>query len=133
MMRLVHAARSPFEIFILAAIIVSGVGGLVDPAAGSRIIQALPHWEQITWYGGTVAAGTAAMIGATTRRLMSLFLERTALDVLAAWSIAYTGIVLVAGGAAFAYSTIVTLGAAAACVARARQVSADIRHILEGR
>lgn len=132
MMRVVHTSKSPFEVFLLAALVVSGVAGLVAPRGTSQAIEALPQWAQWIWYGGVAIAGLGALAGALTTRLWSLYVERGFLMMLGILLVAYAAAIVAVAGWVVVFSSIVTVGLAVSCAARVRQISGDIRRIVKG-
>lgn len=133
MMRIVHSSRGPFEVFMLVAVFVSGLAGLVNPMRSGRVIaESLPHWGQLVWYGGLAVAGALALAGALTSRLWSLLVERGGLLMLGVLCVAYSAAIVVVAGLTVAFSAVLTVGLSAACVARVRQINADIRRINSG-
>lgn len=129
MMRVVHTSKSPFELWLLVAAVLSGVAGLIAPSAGSRVVQALPHWEQALWSGGIAFGGALALIGALTPRLWALHVERGALAMLAALLMVYTLGIVIETGPTTAVGAALTLGLGVACVARCREITVDIGHV----
>ena len=131
MKRLVHSSKSPFEIFLLIAAVLSGLVGIVHPGAGGRIVSQLPHWGQYIWYGGLLGAGVITLVGVVTHRLWSLYVERGGLQMLGALSILYSAEILFAVPvAANSFSVVTVIGFSVACLVRVRQISRDIKQIL---
>lgn len=132
MMRVVHVSKSPFEVFLLAALVVSGIAGLINPHGSSAAIEALPGWARFLWYAGVAVASLGALVGALTTRLWSLFIERGSLSMLGVLLVAFAAAIVVVAGWIVAFSSIVTVGLAVACAVRVRQINVDIRRVLRG-
>lgn len=132
--RLVHTSKSPFELFMLFAIMLSGLIGLLSPGRSANAVNhVLPLWGQYVWYGGLLMSGLLSTVGALTNRLWSLFAERGGLMMLGALCIAYPAAILVVVGLSAFFAGAIVLGLAAACFVRSRQITIDIRHVLEDR
>ncbi|HET9889638.1 MAG TPA: hypothetical protein VFQ42_03980 [Mycobacterium sp.] len=132
MQRVVHTSKSPFELWLLAATLLSGLAGVIAPGNGSRVVQALPHWAQILWSVGIATAAAMALTGALTSRLWSLYVERGALSMLGLILAGYTAAIIAVAGPSTATGSALVLGLAVACGARVRQLNVDIRRVLRG-
>lgn len=132
MHRVVHTSKSPFEIFILIAIVIAGIAGLLMPAhTSSAIAQLLPLWGQLTWYSGLLVSGLLSVVGAFTNRLWSLYAERGGLSMLGVLCVVYTATVIAIVGPLAAFAGVLVLGLGVACFARVHQISGDIRRVSE--
>ena len=131
MMRVIHTSRSPFELAVLAALLLIGAVGLALPRGSSRAVEVLPLWGQYVWYGGLTAGCLLGLTGALTSRLWSLYAERGALLMLTVLLVAFASAIMIVAGLVVAFSSAITLALAAACIARARQITTDIRRIME--
>ena len=132
MLRVIHTSRSPFELWLLAAALVSGIGGLAMPGSPSRVTAGLPPWAQIVWYAGLAVSGALGMTGAMSSRLWSLYVERGALVMLAGLLTVYTVAIVATVKPSLAFGAVLTASLIPACVVRVRQINADVRHVLEG-
>lgn len=131
-MRVVHTSKSPFEIFLLVASVLSGVIGLVSPdRSSSAVSHLLPLWGQYIWYAGLLASGLLTTAGALTDRLWSLFAEGGGLLMLGTLCCIYTFSIVVIAGATATFAGLFVLGFSAACFARTRQISRDIRRVIK--
>lgn len=125
---LVSLSRSPFEIFMLLACILSGIAGLIDPYA-STISKLLPPWQLYLWNAGIALGGLATLIGALGGRYISLHIERIGLTFLTGLSSVYVIAVLSYSGLKFGLAVSVTLAFTAASVFRLREIQADLRRM----
>lgn len=129
---LVLSSRSPFELFMLVACILSGITGMFDPVGVSpAAARVLAPWLLYGWYGGLTLGGTIALYGLLCKTLVSLAVERVGLIVLAAMSTLYATSILVGDPItlAFAASFVVSFGFA--CVWRVRQIAQELRRVQE--
>lgn len=128
---LILSTRSPFELFMLFASVLSGVNGLFNPIrASASASSVLPEWELYTWYSTLLVGGIIALIGYARKTLFSLSVERTGLILLAAMSLVYSVTLLVNDLAlAFAASFVIAFGVA--CVFRIRQIGAELKRVQE--
>lgn len=126
----ISSSRSPFELYMLVACIVSGAAGLVNPERSSPgIAQVLPLWELYSWYGGLILGGVVGSLALFSKTLMSLYTERIALTLIMGLCAAY-GIALMAGGGyRFALAVLFVVAFGVACAFRLKQIGRDLRHL----
>lgn len=92
--QLVIDSWNAYEVFLLIACILAGVGGILDPHSGPSSIQfTVPIIERYVWYVGLVLGGSIALFGAISRKIFSLYIERVGLVLITGVSIPY-GIIL---------------------------------------
>lgn len=129
-MIIIHSGRNPYAIFLLAAIVLTGVSGLISPQHTSPVVaHLLAPWELAAWYGGLVIAGTVSLAGLFSRGLMSLLVERVGLVVLASLSAMYAVAVVAQGGATLSLAAGTAGSFALASAARVWQIGRDLKEI----
>lgn len=126
----ISSSRSPFEIYMLLACILSGAVGLIDPGRGSSgIAQVLPHWELYFWYGGLIVGGIVTFLAVLSNALNSLYVERIGLTLLSGLSAAYGVAIVANSGYKLALAILFVLAFGIACAFRIRQIGRDLKHI----
>ncbi len=128
----IHTSRSPFELFLLADILLASVGGLLAPARSGRIIQALPPAQQTVALISFAAAAGVALIGASISAWWSLYVERGALMMTAILSLVFTLWVIITAGWSVAINATTLCAFGGACLWRAGQISKDLRRVEAG-
>lgn len=125
----VSASRSPFEIFMLFACILSGIAGLINPHRVSVIASVLPLWELYIWNAGIITGGFVALIGVWKSSFASLYVERIGLTLLVGLSFMYVVAIIALSGFTFGLAVMMTAAFSIACVFRLRQIIVDLRRI----
>jgi hypothetical protein len=126
----VPSIRSPFEIVLLVACIIGGIGGLINPTSTSPAVsRVLPEWLLVSWYAALIASGACTLIGVSFRRVFGLYIERIGLTLLTGICMVYAVSVLAGGGYPFAFAAITVMSFAVACGYRLRQIQRDLRAI----
>lgn len=126
-----RSGRTPFEVWLLIACVLSGVGGLANPYANRSIGHVLPAWELYGWYGGLALTGGVSLFGAFRRTEAGLTLERGGLIVLAVLAFVYAASLVAAGGWPLAVAAALTVSFSAACIWRAGEIARDLKRAHE--
>lgn len=127
-MKQVRSGRSPFELFMLAACVLSGIAGLLESKTWSTsITNTLPAWQVVAWYSGILVCGAVSFGGAVTRGVTSLLVERFGLSMLAGWTLLYSVVVIMQAGVRGLFVALLVAAFAAASVARVVQITRDLR------
>ncbi len=121
-----------FEIYLLGACVLVGLSGIVVPAARSRsLVATFPPVAQLGWYVGILLGGALGILGIVRGCAIGLLIERAAMIMLAGMcasfgiaSVAFVGPVAITG-------SIMLWGFVAPCVARAVQITSDLRVVRE--
>lgn len=125
---ILRSGRSPFEIYLLAAAILTGVIGLFNPRpTGASAV--LPLWELYTWDGGLIVGGLVALVGVCMSSPTSLLVERAGLLVLAGWSVGWAVLIGASLGMRATLSVLFVGAFGAACLTRALLIGADLRRV----
>ncbi|MGH7743614.1 MAG: hypothetical protein ACREQ5_02160 [Candidatus Dormibacteria bacterium] len=120
-----RTGRNPFELWLLVACVLSGLGGLID-VSHTRVM--LPGWEQYAWNSGLLICGVIGLRGAFLRRITGLVMERAALVTLALLCFAYS-IAIVNITTVYAFGAVVIATFGVACLWRVIQITADLRRV----
>lgn len=124
--------RSPFEIFLLAACILGGFGGLLNPTGTSPAVSnVLPGWLLTSWYVGLIVGGACALAGTLLHQVISLHIERIGLTLIVGLCVLYGFSVIAGGGYPFVFAAMLVVSFAVACFYRIRQIRRDIRRITD--
>lgn len=124
----ISSRRNPFEIFLLAACLLSGVAGLIDPARGSQaVVNTIPSWELYIWYAGLAVGSLITLWGALGRRVIHLYLERMGLSLLTGLTFGYVIALMSHISKPLALPTVVTMFFCVACFVRLRQINAELK------
>lgn len=124
---IVRTGNSPFEVWLLGAAVIAGVGGLVNPGASRAVARVLPDWQLYTWYSGLIVTAGIALLGVVLRSLLGLLLERAGLVLLAALTVIYAIAIVAAGGEPLTLSAALAASLGCACLARAWQIGKDLK------
>lgn len=120
--------RNPFEMFILAACILTGASTLFGGADPPALQQALPGWMVTVWSCVLCGGGALALGGVLTRSPgLGMLVERIGLVVLFGPALSYAAAIVIANGTAGITSGVVTGSFAAAAIARAIQITRTVR------
>lgn len=131
-MRVVHTSKSPYEIWTLAFLAVSGFLTLLSPRGNSPALSAIPLWGVYVWAASLLIATVTGLAAALTNRVWALYVERGSVQSLGVLLLAYVAAVVVHGNATVAAGAALLVGLAVASGFRARQLTVDIRHIEKG-
>jgi hypothetical protein len=122
-----RSGRNPFQLYLLAACVLSGLAGLFAPASESAVVaRSLPGWAVMAWYSALVAGATVSIVGVLTRGVGSLLIERVGLAMLAGFTMLYSGLVFVDAPRG-TFSALFLAAFAAACVGRFLQIGRDLK------
>lgn len=124
-MVVVHSGRNPFQLWMLAACVLSGVAGLVTPGASRSAINALlPGWETEAWYICLAVFGLIALYGSIRN---SLLVERVGVATLSMVAVLYAVAVVAAAGPRGLFVGLLVAAFACACATRFLQINRDLR------
>jgi hypothetical protein len=127
-MTVISSRRNPFELFLLAACLLSGVSGVIDPYRGSQaVVDALPLWELYVWYSGLAIGSLIALLGALRRRMLDLYIERMGLSLLTGLTLGYAVALVSQANRPLALPVVVTISFCVACYVRLRQINSELR------
>lgn len=125
---LIVVTRNPFEIFMLAALMVSGVVGLLPhrPTA----IDALADEFALTWYLGLVIGGSAALISQWAKSPFGLLMERVTMWLLSGLMLAYgVGIYVLLGWGVVGVGGALILALGLSCFVRGMQIRRVVKSV----
>lgn len=129
---ILRSGRSPFEIYLLGASILTGAIGLINPRrAGASAV--LPLWELYTWDIGLVVGGLVALVGVWMSSPAALLVERAGLSVLAGWSGGWAVLIGASIGVRATLSVLFVGAFGAACLTRTLMIGADLRRMAGAR
>ena len=126
-MVILRSGRSPFELFLLGACVISGLAGLVAPTStSSALAHLLPTWVVMAWSAGLVIGGVVSITGVLMRGLTALLVERIGLVGLAGFSVLYSAVIVAELGLRATFTALFIAAFAAACVGRFWQINRDL-------
>lgn len=124
-----YAGRHPFQTYLLALCVISGVPKLFGVTTSESIDAELPEWLAYAW-GFMLSAGSlAALVGAYWRGQLAtaLTVERAGLAAVGAAAIVYGVVIVVAVHLPGLLAAGIVVGFGLFCVRRAR----DIGHVIK--
>lgn len=124
------ASRHPFETYLLALAVVSGIPLLFGRPNSGSIAATLPPYLVTGWGAVLVLGSSLALIGSfwRGRSATGLVMERTGLVGTGGASMVYAASVMVtAAGWTGLFAACITAGFGLACFAQARRISTRIR------
>lgn len=128
-----HAGRHPFQTFLLALCVVSGVPLVFGENTASSIAALLPHWMGASW-GISLSLGAAiALAGSYWPRrnyATALTLERVGLVIVGPAAVVYALVILIYGGMGGATAALITLAFGASAIKRARDIGKVIHRAI---
>lgn len=126
-MIILRSGRSPFELYLLAACVLSGLSGLIAPSSLSlAVAQLLPTWVVTAWCAGLVIGGSISILGVLRRGLQSLLIERVGLIALTGLTLLYSVSIVTLAGPRATFAALFVAAFGAACVARFWQIGKDL-------
>ena len=121
--------RSPFQVLLMVACVISGVAGLL-PHDASGAIDLLAEGYVVAWYLGLIAGGIAALAALVLKIPTSLLVERAALCLLAGLFLAYgSGLYLLLGMAQVRTGGVIIVTFGVACAACVHQIGRDLARL----
>jgi hypothetical protein len=126
-----RSSRNPFQLWVLAACVISGVIGLLPLGARTGTIdRLLPTLAALLWYGGLLASSAVCLAGAVIRHPLCLLVERVGMVLLGGLLAGYGGAVLLTAAKVPTGYLLVAL--AFATVQRIRQIGRELDRIRGG-
>lgn len=111
---------NPFEYFLLIVGVIAGLGGLLSSGQSSQVLQdELPRWVLIVWYGGLAITSAMSLIGI---HFFKFYLAISGLSIMSSISVAYSLVIIFAGGRLLVFSALITFGFALAAMYRGYQL-----------
>lgn len=124
-----RTGRSPFQVLLMAACLISGVSGLI-PHEQRSIIDQLADGGARIWYAGLVVGGTIVLAGLFLQLPTSLLVERVGLLLLTGLFVGYgVGVYLLLGSDQVRVGGVITIACGVACGARAWQIGRDLSRL----
>jgi hypothetical protein len=120
--------RQPFEIALLAVAALSGATGLLIPGAGSRTINELFPGTALIFHGVLLLAALVSGAGLVLNPPTAPLVERVGMLILAGSFLAY-GVGVFVSSTASSTGGIVISGFGLAALARAVQITRDLRRL----
>jgi hypothetical protein len=124
-----RSGRSPFQVLLMAACLISGVSGLL-PHEQRSIIDQLADGRATAWYAGLIFGGIVVLVGLFLRLPTSLLVERVGLLLLTGLFIGYgIGIYLLLGFEQVRVGGVIIIACGAACGVRTWQIGHDLSRL----
>lgn len=120
-----HAGRHPFQTYMLALCVVSGVPLLFGVSTAGSAEAILPHWVALAWGGGLSGGAAVALAGSYWPRrnyATALTIERIGLTVVGTSALFYTCLISAFLGWAGAVASMIVAGFGLASLTRAHDV-----------
>lgn len=120
--------RSPFQVAILVACVVTGIVGLLTGSASPNAIAQLFGNGSALWNLGVLAGGVGSLVAMWLRFPTNLLAERVGMIWLSTLFLAYGVAIVVVNDDAKAIASLGTvLAITVACIARAVQLTSHLR------
>lgn len=132
-----HAGRHPFQTFMLAVSVVSGVPLLFGRETAQSMHALLPDWMAISW-GFSLCLGAAlGLVGSywpKANYATALTLERAGLWIVGPAALVYAAVLLLYAGALQGLTAaLITAGFGASCIKRAHDIGKVISRAIATR
>lgn len=125
---ILRSGRNPFEMFLLGACVLSGIVGVLAPAATEgAVARVLPPWAGSVWYAGLFVGAGISFTGVLLRGLKSLLVERVGLLLLAGFFGVYAFAVFALAGWRGVFVSLFVAAFAVAATARFVQIGRDLK------
>lgn len=124
-----RAGRHPFQTYMLALCLVSGLPLLFRPPAAGSIEETLPPWAGMVWGASLTIGAGAALVGCYLPRstyATALTLERTGLSVTGSAAVVYAIIIWLNIGLDGLIATGIILGFGVSCLIRSHHIGGVI-------
>lgn len=128
-----HAGRHPFQTFLLALCVVSGIPLVAGLDTSSSVAVLLPSWMAEMWGWSLVLGAAIALTGSYWPRrsyATALTLERVGLVIVGPAAIVYAGVLLLYGWPGSLVAGLITFAFGASCIARARDIGKVIHRAI---
>lgn len=124
-----RTGRSPFQVLLMVACLISGVSGLF-PHEQRGVIDQLAEGAAGAWYTGLIVGGSVVLVGVCMRVPTSLLVERVGLLLLTGLFLAYgVGVYLLLGNDQVRVGGVITIACGVACGVRAWQIGRDLSRL----
>lgn len=126
------ASRHPFETYLLALALVSGIPLMFGRANSASVAATLPDALVVVWGTMLVVGSGTALVGTYWRGslLTGVVLERTGLVGVGGAAIVYSLATVLAVGIGATFSACLTVGFGLACFAQAHRISRRINRLM---
>lgn len=128
-----HAGRHPFQTFLLALCVVSGIPLLFGEQPAQSVETLLPAWIAMTWGWSLAGGALVALVGSYWPRsnyATALTIERIGLIIVGPAALLYATVLMLYAGLAATVAAAITLGFGAACIKRGRDVGKIIQRAI---
>jgi hypothetical protein len=123
-----RSGRNPFEVWLLAACIITGAAGFITTQAVSgAVARTVPHWAGALWYAALFVGASISFVGIMLHGLKSLLVERVGLLLMATFGVVYAGAVIAVAGLNGLFPATFVAGFAAANISRFVQIGRDLK------
>jgi hypothetical protein len=130
-----HAGRHPFQSFLLALCVVSGIPLLLGAPPAASATALLPSWVVTAW-GASLALGAGVAIAGSywpkRNYATALTVERIGLVIVGPAALLYAAIITIYTGAAGAVPASIVTGFGVASLIRAHDLGKIIRRAIAG-
>lgn len=126
-------SRNPYEIWMLGALLLSGILFLLGATPNPRSVQAaLPSFSQIMWNVQIITGSVVSLIGIFWKQpIASRTMQIAGHLWVATGALIYALVLYYFAGAQATMSGLIILGVAAAGLTRAIQLRRQVRHIFQ--
>lgn len=128
-----HAGRHPFQTFLLALCVVSGIPLAFGMSTASSIEALLPEWMAVAWGVSLVTGAALGLTGSYWPRsnyATALTLERVGLVIAGPAAIVYACVIFIYGWPGGVVAGLITLAFGASCLQRAHDIGKVIHRAI---
>lgn len=130
-----HAGRHPFQTFMLALCVISGIPLLLGEPRSTSVEALLPGWVATAWGLSLTVGAVLGLVGSYWPRknyATALTIERIGLDITGPAAVLYAVIVFTYGGWGSSVAACIIVGFGASCLVRAGDIGTIIKRAIPG-
>jgi hypothetical protein len=124
-----RAGRHPFQAYLLALCVISGLPILIGQVGASTIEESVPYWLAFSWGLALFLGAAAGLLGTywPGDYTNGLTVEQIGLAVVGSAALVYGIIIVITGGVPRFIPAAITVGFGLSCLRRARDIAYIIK------